>query len=136
MNMLKFSFSRRCASVATVSKTIDDLPEPETPVKIVIPRLGMRSRDILKIIIARTAHFDVAERRIHARFIPYSAPAWRVPDVCAGCYCAGAGVIALVRSFATSWWSCCKASINAVLPSRRLAFASALASNSAFTTSG
>jgi hypothetical protein len=41
MNMLKFSFIWRCASVATVSKTIDDLPEPETPVKIVILRLGM-----------------------------------------------------------------------------------------------
>src|SRR3954466_10720679 len=42
-NILKFSFSRRWASVAIVSKTIDDLPEPETPVKIVILRLGMRN---------------------------------------------------------------------------------------------
>src|SRR5579863_2873279 len=49
MNMLKFSFIWRCASVATVSKTIDDLPEPETPVKIVILRLGMRSETFLRL---------------------------------------------------------------------------------------
>jgi hypothetical protein len=36
----------RCASVATVPKTIDDLPEPETPVKIVIFRFGMRSETL------------------------------------------------------------------------------------------
>src|SRR5579862_7501610 len=49
MNMLKFSFSWRCASVATVSKTIDDLPEPETPVKIVILRLWMRTETFLRL---------------------------------------------------------------------------------------
>ncbi|HXM46136.1 MAG TPA: hypothetical protein VN924_33195 [Bryobacteraceae bacterium] len=49
MNMLKFSFIWRCASVATVSKTIDDLPEPETPVKIVILRLGMRSETFFRL---------------------------------------------------------------------------------------
>src|SRR5208282_2608006 len=49
MNMLKFSFIWRCASVATVSKTIDDLPEPETPVKMVILRLGMRSETFLRL---------------------------------------------------------------------------------------
>src|SRR5687768_2768252 len=43
MNRLKFSYNCRCASVAMVSKTIDDLPEPDTPVKIVIFRLGIRS---------------------------------------------------------------------------------------------
>jgi hypothetical protein len=51
-NMLKFSFSRRWASVAMVSNTIDDLPDPDTPVKMVDPdtpvkmvilRLGMRN---------------------------------------------------------------------------------------------
>lgn len=34
MNRLKFSLSRRWASEAIVSKTMDDLPEPETPVKV------------------------------------------------------------------------------------------------------
>src|SRR5687767_3706178 len=43
MKKLKFSYSCRCASVAMVSKTMDDFPEPETPVKMVIWRLGMRS---------------------------------------------------------------------------------------------
>ena len=47
--MLKFSFSRRCASVAIVSNTIDDLPEPDTPVKMVILRLGMRSETFFKL---------------------------------------------------------------------------------------
>src|ERR1035438_2210975 len=55
-------------------------------------------------------------------------------DVSAGYFCAGAA-IAFVRSFATSWWSFCKASINAVLPSRCLAFTSAFAASSACTTS-
>ncbi|GIN10112.1 hypothetical protein J32TS2_41250 [Shouchella clausii] len=41
--MLKFSFSKRVDSAAMVSKTIDDLPDPETPVKMVIFRLGMRN---------------------------------------------------------------------------------------------
>src|SRR6266498_894569 len=39
---LKFSFNRRCDSLAIVSNTIEDLPEPDTPVKMVIFRLGMR----------------------------------------------------------------------------------------------
>src|SRR5687767_10109500 len=47
-NMLKFSLSRRCDSVAIVSNTMDDLPDPDTPVKIVILRLGM-----LKLIFFR-----------------------------------------------------------------------------------
>ena len=38
----KLSYSWRCASVAIVSNTTDDLPEPDTPVKIVICA-GMRS---------------------------------------------------------------------------------------------
>src|SRR5258708_6247634 len=40
-NILKFSLSNRCASAAMVSKTSDDLPEPDTPVKIIIFRLGI-----------------------------------------------------------------------------------------------
>ncbi|GIN13890.1 hypothetical protein J26TS2_37570 [Shouchella clausii] len=47
--MLKFSFSKRVDSAAMVSKTIDDLPEPETPVKIVIFRLGMRKCTFLRL---------------------------------------------------------------------------------------
>src|ERR1700730_7310155 len=40
-NILKFSLSNRCASAAMVSKTSDDLPEPDIPVKIIILRLGI-----------------------------------------------------------------------------------------------
>src|SRR5579863_3387863 len=40
-NILKFSFSNRCASAAMVSKTSDDLPEPDIPVKMIILRLGI-----------------------------------------------------------------------------------------------
>src|SRR5687767_7340506 len=49
MNMLKFSLSRRCHSVAIVSNTIDDLPEPETPVKMVIFRLGILKLTFLRL---------------------------------------------------------------------------------------
>ncbi len=49
MNMLKFSYSWRCASVAIVSKTIDDFPDPDTPVKIVISRFGIRSEMSLRL---------------------------------------------------------------------------------------
>src|SRR5512134_3483201 len=48
-NMLKFSLSRRCDSVAIVSNTMDDFPEPETPVKMVILRFGMRSETFFKL---------------------------------------------------------------------------------------
>src|SRR6266508_6263806 len=48
-NMLKFSLSRRCDSVAIVSNTMDDFPEPDTPVKMVILRLGMRSETFFKL---------------------------------------------------------------------------------------
>src|SRR5687768_16624753 len=48
-NMLKFSLSSRCDSVAIVSNTMDDLPEPDTPVKMVILRLGMRSETFLRL---------------------------------------------------------------------------------------
>ena len=37
------------ASVAMVSKTMDDLPEPETPVKMVILRFGMRNETFFKL---------------------------------------------------------------------------------------
>jgi hypothetical protein len=49
MNRLKFSLSWRWASEAIVSKTMDDLPEPETPVKMVIFRLGMRSEMFFRL---------------------------------------------------------------------------------------
>ena len=49
MNRLKFSFSSRRASLAMVSNTMDDLPEPETPVKIVILRLGMRKETFFRL---------------------------------------------------------------------------------------
>src|SRR3954470_12006272 len=48
-NILKFSLSRRCDSVAIVSNTMDDLPEPDTPVKMVILRLGMRNETFFKL---------------------------------------------------------------------------------------
>src|SRR5215217_6683579 len=48
-NMLKFSLSRRCDSVAIVSNTMDDLPEPDTPVKMVIFRLGIRNETFFKL---------------------------------------------------------------------------------------
>ncbi|GAB1528584.1 hypothetical protein YSY22_00060 [Brevibacillus formosus] len=48
-NMLKFSFSKRVDSAAIVSKTIDDLPDPDTPVKIVIFRLGIRKDTFLRL---------------------------------------------------------------------------------------
>src|SRR5215217_2863562 len=48
-NILKFSLSRRCDSVAIVSNTIDDLPEPDTPVKMVIFRLGIRNETFFKL---------------------------------------------------------------------------------------
>ncbi|GEC87702.1 hypothetical protein BFO01nite_07810 [Brevibacillus formosus] len=48
-NMLKFSFSNRVDSAAIVSKTIDDLPDPDTPVKIVIFRLGIRKDTFLRL---------------------------------------------------------------------------------------
>ncbi|MNC38873.1 hypothetical protein D3C75_875040 [compost metagenome] len=48
-NMLKFSFNNRVDSAAIVSKTIDDLPEPDTPVKIVIFRFGIRRDTFLRL---------------------------------------------------------------------------------------
>src|SRR5512138_163371 len=47
--MLKVSYSCLCASVAMVSNTMDDLPEPDTPVKMVILRLGMRNETSFKL---------------------------------------------------------------------------------------
>ena len=48
-NAVKVSLSWRCASAAMVSKTSDDLPEPETPVNTAIFRLGMRSGTSLRL---------------------------------------------------------------------------------------
>jgi hypothetical protein len=47
-NVLTISFSRRCDSAAIVSNTLDDLPKPDTPVKMVILRLGMRNETFFK----------------------------------------------------------------------------------------
>ena len=41
-----------------MSNTIDDFPEPETPVKIVIFRLGIAKRDVLQVVLARAADLD------------------------------------------------------------------------------
>jgi len=46
---VKVSLSCRCASAAIVSNTIDDFPEPETPVNTVILRLGMVSETFLRL---------------------------------------------------------------------------------------
>src|SRR5438445_12987233 len=43
------SFNWRRASEAMVSKTIDDLPDPDTPVKIVILRFGIRNDTFLRL---------------------------------------------------------------------------------------
>lgn len=43
MNAVKVSLSCLCASALTVSNTKEDFPEPETPVKIVIFRFGIRT---------------------------------------------------------------------------------------------
>ena len=48
-NRLKCSWSWRCASAPMVSNTRDDLPEPDTPVKTVMARLGMRSETSLRL---------------------------------------------------------------------------------------
>src|SRR6185503_17170052 len=48
-NMLKFSFNNLCDSVAMVSNTIDDLPEPETRVKMVIFRFGIRNETFFRL---------------------------------------------------------------------------------------
>src|SRR5262249_50340036 len=46
---LKFSYSRRCASDASVSNTSEDLPDPDTPVKMVIWRFGSWSDTSFKL---------------------------------------------------------------------------------------
>ena len=48
-NRLKWSWSWRCASAPMVSKTSDDLPEPDTPVTTVMARLGMLSDTSLRL---------------------------------------------------------------------------------------
>src|SRR5687768_9373698 len=64
MNRLKFSYNCRCASVAIVSKTIEDLPEPETPVTIVILRFGMRSETSLRLF-SRTPRSSMNSFTLH-----------------------------------------------------------------------
>ena len=53
MNQLNVSPSWRRASTATVSKTIDDLPEPDTPVKTVILFFGIQ-RHVHEVVHAST----------------------------------------------------------------------------------
>ncbi|GIO08629.1 hypothetical protein J31TS6_46570 [Brevibacillus reuszeri] len=48
-NMLKFSFNNLVDSAAIVSKTIEDFPDPDTPVKIVIFLLGMCKDTFLRL---------------------------------------------------------------------------------------
>src|ERR1044072_1647917 len=49
MNILKVSLSWRCASAPIVSNTMDDLPEPDTPVKIVIFRFGISRETFFRL---------------------------------------------------------------------------------------
>ncbi len=46
---VKVSFSWRCDSTATVSKTTEDLPEPDTPVKTVMRPLGISRSTSLRL---------------------------------------------------------------------------------------
>src|SRR5215813_5606142 len=48
-NVLKVSFNWRRASAAMVSKTMDDLPDPDTPVKMVILRFGMHNDTFFRL---------------------------------------------------------------------------------------
>ncbi len=48
-NQVKVSFSWRWDSTAIVSKTTDDFPEPETPVKTVRRPFGMRRSTSLRL---------------------------------------------------------------------------------------
>src|SRR5260221_371701 len=48
-NLLKFSNNSRCASLAMVSNTMEDFPEPDTPVKMMILRLGSLSETSFKL---------------------------------------------------------------------------------------
>ena len=57
--MLKVSFNWRRASEAMVSKTMDDLPDPDTPVKTVILRLGMRNETFCRLLLPGAANLDV-----------------------------------------------------------------------------
>src|SRR5512143_3114563 len=47
--VLKFSLKRRCASIAMVSKTREDLPEPDTPVNTVIFLLGILTETFFRL---------------------------------------------------------------------------------------
>jgi hypothetical protein len=50
MNHGKVALSWRWASTATVSKTMDDFPEPETPTNTVIRSFGMLSETSLRLL--------------------------------------------------------------------------------------
>src|SRR5688572_9005152 len=66
--MLKVSYSCRCASVAMVSNTMDDLPDPETPVKIVILRFGMR-REIFFKLFSRAPRISIYSWGMNSPFL-------------------------------------------------------------------
>src|SRR5271166_3038069 len=82
MNRLKFSFNSRWASLAMVSNTIDDFPEPETPVKIVILRLGMRSETFFKLF-SRAPRISMYSWGMNSLLIRFTATR-RVPKVVYG----------------------------------------------------
>ena len=48
-NVLNLSFSWRCDSFAIVSNTIDDFPEPDTPVNMVIFLFGIFKEILFKL---------------------------------------------------------------------------------------
>ena len=60
----------RCDSAAMVSKTSELFPLARDAGD---PPTGNVEPDVLEIVLARTAHFNVAERRVHALFIAYNA---------------------------------------------------------------
>src|SRR5256714_15504608 len=58
MNMLKFSNNSRCASLAMVSNTMEDFPEPDTPVKMMMLRLGSLNETSLRLF-SRATNLDI-----------------------------------------------------------------------------
>ena len=63
MNVLNVSLSWRRASAAIVSNTMEDFPDPDTPVKMVILRFGMR-KDTFFRLFSRAANLNIFLRVI------------------------------------------------------------------------
>src|SRR2546421_6323918 len=94
-NVLKVSFNWRRASEAMVSKTMDDLPDPDTPVKRVILRFGMRNDIFFRLfsrapriviyswdtryIVLRSPRFTTFEPPEAASWAFQYRTAWRTP---------------------------------------------------------